>query len=405
MIPRLRPHFKASDAVFLFGDSRNVYEDLEQHFAGLTNSKYAVVLPYGRSALYFYLKAFDINKQEVIVPAYTCQSVIGPILETENIPVFADSKAYGFNMDEGSIAPLITGNTKAIVTAAMYGSPIDLDHYIKLKTNHKDICCIGDYALGFLTYVTKQKEDALKAFDIVCFSFGIGKEVSFLGGGVLITNDEDIYRKIKEARDAACTMPDGKTLLRVLLKLFAVYLLFNPLFYKVLYLLSEKTHLLDEEKGLNIGVSENLPGDSFILPTRFQMRLALNRLENIGKYIQNRKMVLDNYYEEMKKIAGVARGRIILPAYCDTLSHFPILVPVKDRDEILRYLTKNNIHSTVIFKKTLNEFCADSGRNYRLPHAGEYAAAMVVLPLYYGIPLRTIRKVVALIGEWLKNHD
>ncbi|MBF0510215.1 MAG: DegT/DnrJ/EryC1/StrS family aminotransferase, partial [Deltaproteobacteria bacterium] len=158
----------------------------------------------------------------------------------------------------------VTGRTKAVIVAAMYGTPIDLDFYRTMK--NRGIRLIGDYALGLLTFLTKQK-DALDVFDLAFFSFGLGKEVSFLGGGALITNNEEIYRRIKELRDQSCRSAPINRRVKGLLKFWGAYLLFRPEFYHLLYLLSEKSSLLDQEKGLTEGVAQNLPEDFFYPPT------------------------------------------------------------------------------------------------------------------------------------------
>jgi dTDP-4-amino-4,6-dideoxygalactose transaminase len=401
MIPRLQPYLKLSDLSSLFSNRDNVFESFEKRFAELTNSKYALLLPYGRSAVYFFLKAFQIRQQEIILPAYTCQSVIGPILETSNIPVFADSKEENFNINENDISSHITKNTKSILVAAMYGTPIQLDFYEQLKTKRPDIHLIGDYALGLFTYLTKQKEKALDVFDLAFFSFGLGKELTFLGGGALITNNRDLYHKVKKIRDEHCLQPSFKFILKTLTKFLAVYFLFKPALYPLLYYLSEKTTMLNREKGLTVGTQHNLPYDFYLFPTQFQIRFALHRLKRIQNYIDDRKRAIDAYYDEFKKISTTKVKRFILPKYCDTMSHFPILVSSSERDALLGHFIKNNIHTTVIFKKTLDAFyncCSRSDSCLR--HAQSYANEMVVLPLYHRLQSSTIKRVVSVLHTW-----
>ncbi|MBF0497066.1 MAG: DegT/DnrJ/EryC1/StrS family aminotransferase [Deltaproteobacteria bacterium] len=397
MIPRLKPYLTARDWPSLFFQDDGLTAVFEDRFAQLTGARYALWLPYGRSALYFFLKGYGLAQQEIIVPAYTCQSVIGPIKETNNIPVFIDSSPDDFNLDEHLLSGAVTDRTKAVIVAAMYGTPIDLDFYRTMK--NRGIRLIGDYALGLLTFLTKQK-DALDVFDLAFFSFGLGKEVSFLGGGALITNNEEIYRRIKELRDQSCRPAPINRQVKGLLKFWGAYLLFRPEFYHLLYLLSEKSTWLDREKGLTMGVAHNLPEDFFYSPHPWQAKLALDRLTRMDQFITDKKESLDYYYRRLAELADLKPGLISWPKYGDSYSHLPVLVPPSTRDSLLRFFIQHGIHSTVIFKKTLDKYYTG---HLTFPQAQRYADGMAVLPLYYGISPKVIDKVINTLQNWMSS--
>lgn len=391
MIPRFKPYVKFHDLRFLFRNSGNLYEEFETYFAKLTGSKYALLLPYGRSALYFFLKSFYIEHQEIILPAYNCQSVIGPILETKNIPVCIDSKYDDFNMDERKIPEAITEKTRVILASAMYGSPLPLEAYKHLRG--KGIYLIGDYALGFLTFLTRQRE-ALDAFDLVFFSFGISKEITFLSGGMVITNNERIFRRLKTFRKAFCQCLNLSFRLKIFTKFLGTSILFSPLFYSMLYFVSEKTSLLDKEKGVTIGIRNNLPADFAYLPTSFQVKLAFDRLRQIETFLQEKTRIIDAYYHRLAHWKTLR-----LPPYLPTYSHFPILVDPNERDTLLRFFLAHHIHTTVMFKDPLNQFY-EGTREQHFKNAEHYTQGLILLPLYHKMNDAIIERTLNILQTW-----
>ena len=65
-----------------------------------------------------------------------------------------------------------------------------------------------------------------------------------------------------------------------ILALWAAWLLFRPSLYRILYLLSERTRLLQSLKGTDIGSDALLPGDFFHAPASFQALLGLRHAES-----------------------------------------------------------------------------------------------------------------------------
>jgi len=394
MIPRFKPYLKMRDLRYLFKQSRDIHESFETYFAELTGSRFALLLPYGRSALYFFLKSHQIENQEIVLPAYNCQSVIGPILETQNIPVFVDSKDDDFNMDEQKLDGVITDKTKVVMPSAMYGSPLNTDYYKQLRG--KGIYLIGDYALGLLTFLTGDKQKVLDTFDMSFFSFGMGKEVTFVSGGVAVTNDEALYRKLKASRDAYCKPSNLKHQLKILLKFLGACILFKPLLYGALYFISEKTHFLDKEKGLTIGIKDNLPNHFEYLPTPFQVHIALDRLSNIDEFIQEKAERLSYYFKRLK---GRQWAHLHLPCDLPTYSHLPVLLERNKQQDLLEFFLANHMHTTVMFKAALNVFY-DPTRTMHYENAERYAETIVLLPLHRAMRDHTIDRTLEVLEKW-----
>ena len=90
MIPRFHPDFGLLEFITLFKRNKNAVKQFEKRFAKKFQSNKAIAFPYGRSALWCFLKSLDIHDSEIILPSYTCSVVAHAIKLSGNIPVFVD---------------------------------------------------------------------------------------------------------------------------------------------------------------------------------------------------------------------------------------------------------------------------------------------------------------------------
>ncbi len=405
MLPRLRPYVRGQDLRWLFRPNAGLVDEFERRFADLTGSQYALLLPYGRSALYFFLTSLGITDAEIILPAYNCQSVLGPIFETRNTPVVVDSLPDQFNLNAALVQAAITPNTRVIMASAIYGSPLPLEAYQQFRW--RDIYLIGDYALGLFTFLTEQAQHALETFDLIFFSFGLGKELTFLGGGAMVTNDVEIYSRLKLLRDTLCQPPNWGSHVKMLVKFLSTWLLFQPPCYRLLYLLSEKTTLLRAVKGTNIGVTRNLPRDFYLMPTSFQIHLALDRLTKLPFFLEKKRALLTcqqpGWHDAMSHVHdehGCSPVRLLPNGHL--YSHLPIFVPQETRNSILAFLVHHGIHSTILFKHPLNHFYPSNSRAC-IPHAQHHIDSVILLPLYYDLSLENIDKILRILQQGINN--
>ena len=116
-------------------------------FANFLRPKYAISFPYGRSALWAFFKAMDIQNAEIILPAYTCSVVAHAIVLSNNIPRFVDIRLDDYNMDLGQVKEAITSRTRAIIATHLFGYPLDVE---KLKTIVKEAEAIHGHKIWII---------------------------------------------------------------------------------------------------------------------------------------------------------------------------------------------------------------------------------------------------------------
>ena len=179
-------------------------EELETMFAEMLDCKYAISLTNCTSSLHLALKIFGIGKgDEVITPSLTFTATVNVIRYVDARPVFCDIKSYeDLTIDPDQIEQLITPNTKAIIVMHYAGFPCDMKRILAIAEKN-NLKVIEDACHGPLSEYNKKKLGTIG--DIGCFSFFSNKNISTAEGGMLVTDNEGIYRQVKLLRSHGMT--------------------------------------------------------------------------------------------------------------------------------------------------------------------------------------------------------
>ena len=175
-------------------------EEFEKEFAYYNNVKYCVGLASGLDALILSLMVLDLDKKsEIIVPSNTYIATILSIVRNGNIPILVEPDIKTYNLDPERIEASISQNTRAIMVVHLYGKPCDMDPILEICKRH-NLYLIEDCAQA---HGAEYKGRKVGGFgNMSAFSFYPTKNLGCLGdGGALLTNDEEIYRKVKMLRN------------------------------------------------------------------------------------------------------------------------------------------------------------------------------------------------------------
>ena len=171
----------------------------ESKFSKKINRKYSIAVSNGTAALEIAIKALGIKKNdEVIIPNFTIISNALAVIKQNAKPVLIDCdlKTWNINIDE--IEKKISKRTKAIIVTHIYSFSNDMDKILKICKKYK-IKLIEDAAevLGL-----KYKNKMCGSFgDLSTFSFYANKQVTCGEGGMISTNNFDLYQKCKSLRN------------------------------------------------------------------------------------------------------------------------------------------------------------------------------------------------------------
>lgn len=165
---------------------------VEEEIAKYCGLRHAVAVNSGTSALLTALAGLGIGPgDEVIAPGYTFIASLSSIIYARAIPVLAEVDRT-FNLDPQDVRAKITPRTKAIMVVHMMGNPARLDE-LKAIADEYELLLIEDCAQAF--GATYKGRPVGSIGDIGAFSFNVYKTITSGDGGMIVTDDEDVFRR------------------------------------------------------------------------------------------------------------------------------------------------------------------------------------------------------------------
>jgi perosamine synthetase len=396
MIPRLKPYFDSRELAAIFSKNRNAVPDFEEKFAAKFKAKHAVAFLYGRSGLYALLKCLGLKNSEVIVPAYTCVVVANAVVYSGNTPKFVDVSLDNYNMDLASLEKAINDKTRAIVATSLFGYPYDIDRLKDIiKRSGRDILLIQDCAQSF---GVKYKGGLLcNMGDAGLFAFSITKQLSSIYGGMITTNRDDIYEKLKKYRDENFTEPSSAENSKMLSLFLTAYVAFFEPFYGFVNFLERRTTVVDP-------ISKYYREDVIDMPEDFLSKLPRLNAEigsiQLDKYddIEGKRLTTAKFYHDaLKGLKGITPPLLIEGAtysYCVAM--------VSNRDGLIEYMRKKGIQIGINIEYSIPHMKAYE--KYKLgDYPNSYACSrnIINLPSHPSLSGSDLSKIVRYISDYL----
>lgn len=180
----------------------------EKKFSDYVERKYAISTPSCTSAIHLALASLDIKKHdEVIVPDITWIASSAPITYLGATPVFTDIEKDTWCISADSFENSITNKTKAVIIVDLYGNMPDMDNIIKIAKDH-NIFVIEDAAEAIGSKYKNKKAGSFG--DVSTFSFHASKTVTTGEGGMLLTDNKEIYDRCMFLKNHGKNMSSGK---------------------------------------------------------------------------------------------------------------------------------------------------------------------------------------------------
>jgi perosamine synthetase len=233
-------------------------DKFEKNFADFVKVKYAVTTTNGTASLHLAMTALEIGPgDEVIVPDLTIISCALAVIYTGAKPVLVDVEKDTGNIDPKKIEDKITKKTKAIMVVHLYGHPANMDPILSLAKKY-NLKIIEDAAEA---HGAEYKGKIVGGLGTVgCFSFYGNKIITTGEGGMLVTNDETLYKRAKLLKDLAH---------------------------------SPKRRFVHEKIGFNYRL------------TNIQAALGTAQLEEVSSYIEKKRNMAKLYIEGLKDIPEI----------------------------------------------------------------------------------------------------
>ena len=184
-------------------------ERFEEDFADYCSVKYCVTVSSGSMGLLLALKSLELKKNDEVItvansdiPTSHAISLVGA--EIKWIDINEDT----LNLDEDKLEKKITKKTKAIMPVHLFGNPCNMSKILSIAKKYK-LKVIEDACLATGAEYKNKKVGSLG--DLTVFSTNPGKILDGIGpGGIITTNNKNLFLKLKQLRDYGRKERPGK---------------------------------------------------------------------------------------------------------------------------------------------------------------------------------------------------
>ncbi|WP_018614287.1 DegT/DnrJ/EryC1/StrS family aminotransferase [Segetibacter koreensis] len=326
-------------------------EEFEKSFASFCQTKFAVGVNNGTSALHLAMLALGIGSgDEVIVPANTFIATAWGVSYTGATPVFVDCTSDTWQIDANKIEEKISPRTKAIVGVHLYGQPFDVDLVADIcKKHHLYLLEDAAQAQG-----AEYKGLPVGGFgEMACFSFYPGKNLGACGeAGGITTNNEEYYKHLLSLRNHG-----------------------------------SKIRYYHDEIGFNMRMG-GLEGAS--------LNVKLKYLEG---WNNRRKEIAKRYQQDVNNPQITVQAQ---PHWANSIYHL-FVVTTDDRDSLIKYLHENNIFPGLHYPVPCHLQKAYSVLEYKegdCPNAEYLANHCLSLPMYAELADDEIEYVIDVLNRY-----
>lgn len=340
--------------------------EFERKVADYTGAKYAVAIANGTAALHAACYAAGIGEgDEVITTPITFAASSNCVLYCGGTPVFADINPETYNISPEDIERKITPKTKAIIAVHFTGQPCEMEqiHAIAHKYN-LIVIEDGAHALG----AEYQEKRVGTLSDMTTFSFHPVKHITTGEGGMILTDNPELYQRLKLFRTHGITREE-----ELLTKND------GPWYYEQLDL------------GYNYRITD------------IQCALGVSQMDGLPEFLEKRKQIAKRYNE-----AFAANEQIQLPYQkegCDNVWHlYVIRIKNGKRKEVFEKLRAAgigvNVHYIPVYQHPY--YRTHGYAEVTCPNAEEYYKECISLPMYPDLKEEEQEYVIKKVLEYVR---
>lgn len=214
-----------------FFDGEGTVKRFEDELKSFYQVSYCFAVSSGKAALVLILQALHEiypERDEVLIPAYTCYSVPSAIIRAGFRVRLCDMAPETLDFDFDSLGEQLENpRLLCVISTHLYGLPADVVR-VKSLVKHRDLCVVEDAAQAMGGEWDGKKMGTLG--DVGIFSMGRGKPFSTVEGGIILTDNDLIGRAI-EKQLGAINGYGYFDCLKLLLNAVALTVLIHPLIY------------------------------------------------------------------------------------------------------------------------------------------------------------------------------
>jgi len=269
--------------------NKNIYYVFKENLKSYFNYDKCIIFPKARLGLTNLLKVLSINslRDEVVIPAYTCPTVLYSVVYSGLKPIFVDIDLDDFNISFEKTIEIVNSNTLAVVAVNMFGKRAKIE-ILKNYLKQRGIFLIEDAAQS--AGKMNNNENA----DFLLLSFGRAKNFSAIEGGAVLSSNRKIMSLLNNNLNNYSKITINRKLL-LILKLFIYPFAVNPYIYNIIKRIPHKENIIDiinSCSGFNFSLIQSALGNVLLSKLDELNKIRIRNAIKIYDFLKNNK----NYY-------------------------------------------------------------------------------------------------------------
>ncbi len=402
MIPRVRPSYSLSDFSAALRAGRDEISTFEQELAGHFGLTHAIVFPYGRSAIHGCLQALNCPGAEVVQPAYNCVVVAHATVKAGYRPVFVDAQPDDPNQDPAAMLRCVTDRTAVVIPTSLFGIPFDAPAlYRAIRTRNPDALVIADYCQAF--DATWPGTSIHEQGDAILLSFGIGKPLTTLYGGALLTNRQDLAQRVRAYRDATFQTPSRTQIITRWGYFLASWIALSDRMVGFTdWMEHAETPLRRYLLSLRSRESIELPADNMTLMRSMEAGIGRSQLRRVGQFLNRRREIARRYADGLSHLSELEL--LQWPPGSSYAIYAARVRCTDDRAALLTVLRRQGIQGDTVLNYVVPALGCYAQLGYSAeayPHAADWSARIINFPNHPTMTDAQVERVIRAVRSAL----
>jgi len=333
-------------------------KEFEEQFKVKVGAKYAYAVNSGTAALHIAYLSILKPGDEVIVPSFTFIATASTVVFSGGRPVFADIDEETLTIDPEDVKEKITPKTKAIAPVHLFGNAADMNTLSEIAEDY-GLFLVNDAAQAHGTEI--EGKDVGSFDHLNCYSFYPTKTITTGEGGMVTTNDPELYRK-------GCLIRNH----------------------------GDESKYYHTMLGLNYRMTD------------IMAVIGLNQLKKLDKFLEKRRKNAKILTEGLKKITGL-KPQKPGPGVNHSYSYYSIIMDLNefkcDRDEFVQALRAENIGCSVHYPLPLHRqpVFKQLWKEKECPISEKISKQIFSIPVHPALTKEDLEKILEAI-EKVSNH-
>lgn len=367
MLPVLRPHGGEEEVNAVreviesgwWGKGPKVNE-FEKKFAEMVGAKYSIAVTSNSHGIDLIMKTLGYRHKDVVNPTISFIATAMIPLWNDCTSNIVDVNPVNLNLDPDDVKKSLTFNSDLMIAVNMAGIPAPIDEI----RSFYDGFIIEDCAHSCYT------EGAGTQGDVAIWSFQAIKTMPCGDGGMITTNDIDLYEKMNQ------------------LTWFGVSSTWSRVRQP------NKKDKISGRPGYTWDYEVNTIGYKYYM-IDIMAAICLEQMKKLPKHLKRRRYIQKRYNDELHDL-------VQRPAWSETVQYYCARVSKENRDHLIDYLADKMIHTSVHFKPLHKYEVLKQNRNY--PVADNEWLKLITFPCHPGMTDDDIEYVIYWVNRYFEEN-